>query len=117
MVSLALEAHLAATGDRTPGSRRRMNMRNLESQAVRRSSAIARAMLLLALTSLPGPLRADVVTDWNQTTLQAAAAAGLNPQRQHRVAAMVHVAVHDAVNSIAPRYRAYAVHVSPSGES
>ena len=72
---------------------------------------------LLALTSLPGPVRADEVTDWNVTTLQAVSAAGLNPQRQHRVAAMVHAAIHDAVNSIAPRYEAYAVHLSPSGEA
>jgi hypothetical protein len=75
------------------------------------------AVGLLALISLPGPVRADVVTDWNLTTLQAAAAASLNPQRQHRVAAMVHAAMHDAVNSVAPRYEAYAVQVSPSGEA
>jgi hypothetical protein len=54
--------------------------------------------VLLALISLPAQVRADVVTEWNLTTLQAVAAALLNPQRQHRVAAMVHVAVHDAVN-------------------
>ena len=92
--------------------------RNLESQA---GLGIGRgrkgAVGLLALISLPGPVRADVVTDWNLTTLQAAAAAGLNPQRQQRVAAMVHAAVHDAVNSVAPRYKAYAVRVSPSGEA
>lgn len=75
------------------------------------------AVALLALISLSGPVRADVVTDWNLTTLQAAAAASLNPQRQHRVAAMVHAAIHDAVSSVAPRYEAYAVHVSPSGEA
>ncbi len=93
--------------------------RNLESQAGLRALAAGRmgAVGLLALISLPGPVRADVVTDWNLTTLQAAAAAGLNPQRQHRVAAMVHAAVHDAVNSVAPRYEAYAVRVSPSGEA
>jgi hypothetical protein len=75
------------------------------------------AVGLLALISLPGPVRADVVTDWNLTTLQAAAAAGGLNQRQQRVAAMVHAAMHDAVNSVAPRYKAYAVRVSPSGEA
>jgi hypothetical protein len=93
--------------------------RNLESQAGLRALAAGRmgAVGLLVLISLPGPVRADAVTDWNLTTLQAAAAAGLNPQRQQRVAAMVHAAMHDAVNSVAPRYEAYAVQVSPSGEA
>jgi len=93
--------------------------RNLESQAGVRALAAGRmgAVGLLALISLPGPVRADVVTDWNLTTLQAAAAASLNPQRQQRVAAMAHAAMHDAVNSVAPRYEAYAVQVSPSGEA
>jgi PAP2 superfamily protein len=92
--------------------------RNLESQAGHRALAAGRmgAVGLLALISVEGPVRADVVTDWNLTTLQVAAAAGV-PQRQQRVAAMVHVAMHDAVNSIEPRYEAYAVHVSPSGEA
>ena len=91
---------------------------NLESQAGRRALAAGRmgAVGLLVLISLPGSVRADVVTDWNLTTLQAAVAAGL-PQRQQRVAAMVHAAVHDAVNSVEPRYEAYAVQVSPSGEA
>lgn len=73
------------------------------------------ALALLALSILSVPARADVVTDWNQTMLQSAAASGLIPQRQQRVAAMVHAAVHDAVNSIAPRYRVYAVRIAPSG--
>ena len=76
----------------------------------------AAALAVLALFTLPVPAHADVVTDWNQTMLQVAAAAGV-AQRQQRVAAMVHAAVHDAVNSITPRYEAYAVTVSPSGEA
>ena len=70
---------------------------------------------LLGLICFSATVRADVVTDWNLTMLQAMAAAGVSPpQRQHRVAAMVHAAVHDAVNSITPRYEAYAMHVSQS---
>src|SRR5229473_378474 len=102
------------------GLKRRQQMRrNLESQAGLRALAAGRmgAVGLLALISLPGPVRADVVTDWNLTTLQAASAARLNPQRQQRVAAMTHAAIHDAVNSIAPRYQPYAVQVAPSGEA
>jgi membrane-associated phospholipid phosphatase len=77
----------------------------------------AAAVALLALSTLPVPARADVVTDWNLTTVQVVAAAGLNPQRQHRAAAMVHAAVHDAVNSVAPRYHVYAVRIRPSGDA
>jgi PAP2 superfamily protein len=88
--------------------------RNPKSCARLRVTATTAMAVLLALISLPAQARGDVVTEWNQTTLQAAAAAGLNPQRQHRVAAMVHVAVHDAVNSITPRYEAYAVLVALS---
>src|SRR5258707_14091313 len=96
--------------------RRRQMRRNLESQAGRRALAAGRmgAVGLLVLISLPGPGRADVVTDWNPTTLRAAAAAGLNPQRQHRGGAMGHAAMHDAGNSAAPRYEAYAGRGSPS---
>ena len=77
----------------------------------------ATALALLTLSTLPVPARADVVTDWNLTTVQVVAAAGLNPQRQHRAVAMVHAAVHDAVNSIAPRYHAYAVRIRPSADA
>jgi PAP2 superfamily len=86
--------------------------RNHESHAGPKMAVASRlGVALLALVGFSATVRADVVTDWNVITLQAAAAAGLNPQRQHRVAAMVHVAIHDAVNSIAPRYEAYAVHL------
>src|SRR5207302_9266333 len=92
--------------------------RNHESQAGLQVAAVSRlGVALLALIGFSATVRADVVTDWNVTTVRAAAAAGLIPQPQQRVAAMVHVAVHDAVNSVAPRYEAYAVQVSPSGEA
>ena len=86
--------------------------RNPKSHARMRVTATTVMAVLLALISLPAQVQADVVTDWNVIALQAAAAAGLNPQRQHRLAAMVHVAIHDAVNSVAPQYEAYAVRVS-----
>jgi PAP2 superfamily protein len=77
----------------------------------------AAAVAVAALSTLSVPAQADVVTDWNLTTLQVAVAGVPNPQRQQRVAAMVQAAVHDAVNSVAPRYHAYAVKVSPSTEA
>jgi len=73
------------------------------------------SVALLALIGFSATVRADVVTDWNVIMLQAVAAAGLNPQRQQRVAAMVHAAVHDALNSVTPTYEAYALQVPLSG--
>jgi hypothetical protein len=85
--------------------------RNPKLHARLRVIATTVMAVLLALISLPAQVQTDVVSEWNVTTAQAAAAAGLLPQRQQRVAAMVHVAIHDAVNSIAPQYESYAVHL------
>jgi PAP2 superfamily protein len=54
------------------------------------------------------PLRADVVTDWNQTTTQALTAAAVGFARQTRATAIVHAAMFDAMNAIAQRYRCYS---------
>jgi hypothetical protein len=61
------------------------------------------AALVSALVAVAGaPGRADVVTDWNQTTIQIG-----GPAFQ-RTLAMVHLAMFDAVNSVEPRYEPYA---------
>ena len=59
-------------------------------------------MLALALgLAVPSPARADVVTEWNEIADNMVVGA---PPIKHRIMAMVHVAVHDALNSIDPRY-------------
>ncbi|MBX3634950.1 MAG: phosphatase PAP2 family protein [Rubrivivax sp.] len=52
----------------------------------------------------------QVVVDWNQHTHQVIKAADgySNPMAASRVLAMVHLAMHDAVNAVQPRYRSYA---------
>ena len=58
--------------------------------------------------AVPGQACADAVTDWNaQANLVIGGAGG--PPQQFRVFAMVHIAIHDALNAIDPRYRTYAV--------
>ena len=61
---------------------------------------------------LSAAAKADVVTDWNQTTLNTLAAVG---QRRTppsgRLLAMVHTAMHDSINAIDRRYEGYAIHV------
>jgi hypothetical protein len=51
---------------------------------------------------------ADVITDWNERTV-AFVTPRMAPAAAQRVAAMVHVAMFDAINSIERRYRPYLV--------
>ena len=61
---------------------------------------------------LPRAAAADAVTDWNESAGRAAVASCLAPfgngPAEARLYAMVHIAIHDAVNAIDRRYRSYA---------
>jgi hypothetical protein len=61
------------------------------------------AALMLAMTSA----QADVVTDWNQTALDASAAD--TPQTSWRVLAMTHGAIFDAMNAVTRTYKPYLI--------
>ena len=83
-------------------------------------------LLLIALVLCwPGYARADAVVQWNETALRAAFAAGLDndlgcvdPLHESRMLAMMHVAVHDALNAIVRRSRPYAFDApAPGGAS
>lgn len=68
--------------------------------------------LLVALAFVPGSVGADPVRAWNENAAKAATAACLhisgNGPVEARMYAMVHAAVHDALNAIDRRYRPYA---------
>src|SRR5262245_26061795 len=51
----------------------------------------------------------DVVTEWNQqaVALTLSPASALAPVQQTRVMAIIHLAVHDAVNGITEKYETY----------
>jgi hypothetical protein len=66
---------------------------------------------------LPVQSRGDVLTDWNSHATTLVPAAGFNPVLQSRAFAMVHAAVHDALNAIQPRYEAYLYEASASAAS
>jgi hypothetical protein len=73
-----------------------------------------RCVLVLVVVALvAGTAWADEITDWNQTMLRAALVGGTTPPVTSRVAAIVQVAVFDAVNGIARRYT--PIHVDPAG--
>lgn len=76
---------------------------------------IVRSLLVAALlaNAIPTTARADVITDWNQNMLTAALVPPTtSPVVMSRVAAIVQVAVFDAVNGIERRYP--PIHVGPA---
>ena len=86
-----------------------------------------KALPLLVLLVLGSPARAaaDAVTHWNTTAASAAFAAGLDnsagcvdPLHESRIFAMMHVAIHDALNAIDRRSQPYAFDAqAPAGAS
>ena len=73
-----------------------------------------RLFLIVALTTLlcacaVMTARADVITDWNDKVVTAGVKASQAPFVHTRSAAIVHVAMFDAVNSIDRRYTPYRV--------
>lgn len=73
---------------------------------------VALAAVMFAVFAGPAVARADVVTDWNRTMIDALEIAKTPPPPSARVAAIVQSAVFDAVNGIARRYT--PVHVAPA---
>ena len=81
-------------------------------------------MILLAVGS-PGLARANAVIDWNETAASAGFAAGLDnefgcvdPLHESRIFAMMHAAIHDALNAIDRRSQPYAFDgQAPAGTS
>jgi hypothetical protein len=60
----------------------------------------------------------DAVMEWNQIALGATVTAGQGPVPQARSMTIVHVAVHDAVNSLTGKHRTYLSHgAAPAGAS
>jgi hypothetical protein len=78
------------------------NMRASMSRPI--PAALIAASLAVAIQA---PARANVITDWDEKAVAAATPIGTYPAQ--RVMAMVHVAMFDATNSIARRYRPYLV--------
>src|SRR5215510_15179924 len=70
---------------------------------MRLSALSAIAILLMCVT----PAQADVITDWNQNTIEVLQAANVAGNPWSRAMAMVHVAMSDAVNSAQPRFTRY----------
>jgi hypothetical protein len=67
---------------------------------------VVAAGFVCAALLIPSSSRADTVTDWNELLDSVAPRYGA-PQQQSRAQAIVQIAVHDALNTIEPRYVTY----------
>ena len=66
------------------------------------------ALAALAFMAGGRAARADEVLRWNRVATDASAAAQTDPLTESRAFAILHVAVHDALNAIEPRYETFA---------
>ena len=71
------------------------------------------ATALLAITFV-GRASVDEVARWNKVATDATVAAKTNPLVESRIFAILHVAIHDAVNAVEPRYEPYQPRTSPA---
>ena len=71
------------------------------------------AAALLAITVV-GRASVDEVVRWNQVATDATVTAKTNPLAESRIFAILHVAIHDAVNAVEPRYEPYQPGTSPA---
>jgi hypothetical protein len=91
----------------------------------KREGVVKKLLLALFLVTSPALARADAVIDWNATAASAGFAAGLDnefgcvdPLHESRIFAMMHVAIHDALNAIDRRSQPYAFDgQAPAGTS
>ena len=88
-----------------------MKSAKLKNQHASAATVVATLCLSVAISTA----RADTVTDWNATAAALPIAA---PPVHARVMAAMHGAVHDAINSVEPRYKTYRFTVeAPTGAS
>jgi hypothetical protein len=73
--------------------------------------------LALSATFVAAPVAANEVLHWNRVAADAAAAAETDPLTESRVFAIVHLAIHDALNAIDHRYEPYRLRMSAPGAS
>jgi len=96
---------------RTPGSKTGITPPHSSLKGFRYGwSAIAGVLLMLCVTAWPATGHADDISDWNRLTLKLEPPRSFTPLS--RAAAMVHVAMHDAINAI-PDQRRYATYLPP----
>jgi hypothetical protein len=85
---------------------------------VQTSLPIACIVAINLASGIAHPVRADVVTDWNNAALDAIRAGRTAPPMASRSLAILHVSIYDAVNGIARTHEHYLVpSVAPANAS
>src|SRR5262245_26256410 len=79
----------------------------LPSRVIPRRRAKLTVGVLGLLALLPYQAGADEVADWSATGFDAAVAGGQNNVVLSRTMAMMHLAIHDALNAVDRRYEPY----------
>ena len=91
-------------------------MKRTHGDATKRTFGVC--MLIVTLLLGPAVAKADAVLDWNLIAVNTSIANGQNPFAQARNAAIVQLAVFEAVNAITRKYRPYLGSiVAPHGAS
>ena len=78
----------------------------------RSRQTVATIAVVLLATIVASRASVDEVTRWNQIATDATVAAKTNPLAESRIFAIMHVAIHDAVNAVEPRYEPYRLKAS-----
>jgi len=82
----------------------RLDSKSLTIRPVQTMAIVGAALLASVAASKTS---ADEVTRWNQIATDASTVANTNPLRESAVFAILHVAIHDAVNAVESRYEPY----------
>ncbi len=85
--------------------------RGLTARSVQTIAILGAALLAITVASRAA---ADEVMRWNKIATDASAVANTNPLTESCVFAILHVAIHDAVNAVESRYEPYQPRTSPA---
>jgi hypothetical protein len=88
----------------------RLGGKRLTGRSVQTIAILAAALLAITVASKAS---GDEVTRWNQIATDASTVANTNPLTESCVFAILHVAIHDAVNAVESRYEPYLPRTSP----
>ena len=89
----------------------RLGAKRLTARSIGINAMMAAALLAVTVV---GRASVDEVARWNQVATDATIAAKTNPLAESRIFAILHVAIHDAVNAVDPRYEPYQPRTSPA---